>query len=57
MLGFNVPEEAAKEVRKVVRGVKDETRKLIEETRRARRELTPRPIRRFLEERLKRRRR
>lgn len=52
-----MPEEAVKEVRKVVSGVKDEARKLIEETRRTRRELTPRPIRRFLEERLKRRRR
>lgn len=51
-----MPEEAAKEVRKVVRGAKDEVHNLIEETRRARRELTPRPIRRFLEERLKRRR-
>lgn len=50
-----MPEEAAEEVRKVVRGVKDEARKLIGETGRTRRELTPRPIRRFLEERLKRR--
>ena len=52
-----MPEEAVKKVREAVRGVEDETRKLVEETRRTRRELTPRPIRRFLEERLKRRRR
>lgn len=50
-----MPEEAAKKVREVVRGVKEETRKLIKETRRTRRELTPRPVRRFIEERLKRR--
>jgi hypothetical protein len=50
-----MPEEAVKKVREAVRGVEDETRRLIEETRRTRRELTPRPIRRFLENRLKRR--
>lgn len=51
-----MPEKAAEELRKVVRGLKEEARKLIEETRRTRYELTPRPLRRFLEEKLKRRR-
>lgn len=50
-----MPEKAAEEIRKVVRGVKDETQRLIAETRHTRHELTPRPIRRFIEERLKRR--
>lgn len=54
---FCMPEKAAEEVRKVARGVKDETKKLVKELRETRKELTPRPIRRFLEERLKRRRR
>ena len=49
-----MPEEATKEIRKVVGGVKDETKKLVKELRETRKELTPRPIRNWLRERLRR---
>lgn len=50
-----MPEEAMKGVRKVAREIVDESHELIENTRRTRRELTPRPIRDRVLERFRRR--
>jgi len=45
-----MPEEAAREIRRVVDGLRDETTRLVRELRETRRELTPRPLRRLLQE-------
>lgn len=47
-----MPEKAVENIRKTIQKARDDVSKLIEETRLTRRELTPMPIRKFLEERL-----
>ncbi len=51
-----MPESPAEQARETVRRARGEIRRLVEEGRRSLQGLSPRPIRRFIEERLRKRR-